>query len=684
MIKVSNLRMSFGPQLLFDNVGFSILRGERIGLIGRNGSGKTTLLNLLCGKLLPDEGIISRPRDYSIGYIEQNLSFSSPTVLEEGCLSLSNEQRDEIWRVEKVLSGLGFSSIDLQKDPKKLSDGYKSRLQLGKLLVAEHDLLLLDEPTNYLDITSLRWLSGFLSSWKKELVLVTHDRWFMDAVATHIMAIHRKRIRKIKGSTARMYELIAREEEIHEKTRINDERKRKEEEIFISRFRAKARLAGLVQSRIRAMQKREKIKKLEKIKSIEFAFHHAPIPAKHLMVVKELAFSYTGAPPYLIKNLSFSVGRSDRIGVVGQNGRGKSTLLRLLNGELKPLKGSIHLHHSLSAGYFGQSGIDRLNPHFTVEEELSISGGWLGRKEIMDVCGAMLFGEDLAQKKIAILSGGEKSRVLLGKLLLSPLNLLLLDEPTNHLDLESSDSLLAAIDSFEGAVIIATHNEMFLNTLVNRLIVFQRNGVFLFEGSYSDFLERVGWEMDFLSQDATYPGFKLYPHGLENFQKHLTTQNAKTKTLKTIDPFKDKTRKDIMGSLSKKLNTGFRNLRREELEATNTNLKRPGKIQGKKELRVRRAEIISARSKALKPLEDEIKALENEIESLEENLKTNNQSIIEASQSGRGETISELSIENHRLKNRLEELYMQLEELLKNQEKLSATFDAQLKELEGF
>jgi ATP-binding cassette subfamily F protein 3 len=684
MIKVSNLRMSFGPQLLFENVGFSILRGERIGLIGRNGSGKTTLLNILSGKLLPDEGDISIPADYSIGYIEQSFSFSAPTVLEEGCLGLRQEQRDENWKVEKVLSGLGFSSKDLEKDPENLSDGYKSRLQLGKLLVAEHDLLLLDEPTNYLDITSLRWLSGFLSSWKKELVLVTHDRWFMDAVATHIMAIHRRRVRKIKGSTAMMYELIAREEEIHEKTRLNDERKRKEEEIFISRFRAKARLAGLVQSRIKAMQKREKLQKLEKIKSIEFAFHYAPIPAKHLMVIKGLTFSYSGGEPYLIENLSFWVGKNDRIGVVGQNGMGKSTLLRLLNGELKPLQGSIYRHHSLLTGYFGQSGIDRLNPHLTIEEELSISGGWLGRKEIMDVCGAMLFGGDLAQKKIAILSGGEKSRVLLGKLLLSPLNLLILDEPTNHLDLESSDSLLAAIDSFEGAVIIATHNEMFLNTLVNRLIVFQRNGVFLFEGSYSDFLERGGWEMDFLSQDAAYPGFKLYPHGLENFQKHLTTQNAKTKTLKTIDPFKDKTRKDIMVNLSKKLNTGFTNLRGKESEATKTNLKRPGKIQGKKELRVRRAEIISARSKALKPLEDEIKTLEKEIESLEENLKTNNQSIIEASQSGRGEIISELSIENHRLKNRLEELYMQLEELLKNQEKLSATFDAQLKELEGF
>ncbi len=670
MIRVSNLKMSFGPHVLFDNVRFSISRGERAGLVGRNGSGKTTLLNLLCGRLQPDEGAISCPNDYSIGYIEQHPSFSASSVLIEGCLGLSPEQRDETWRVEKTLSGLGFSTRDMEKDPRKLSDGYQSRLQLAKLLIAEQDLLLLDEPTNYLDILSIRWLTQFLSSWQKELVLITHDRGFMDAVTTHTMAIYRKRIRKIRGSTEKMYELIAREEEIYERTRLNDERKRRESEVFINRFRAKARLAGLVQSRIRSLQKRETLEKLERIKSIEFSFHNASFPSRHLMVIKDLCFSYSGTRPYLITNLGFVLEKHDRIGVTGQNGMGKSTLLRLLSGELKPAHGSIKRHHALKAGYFGQSGIDSLNPHLTIEEELAGAGGWLSRKEIMDVCGAMLFGGELSQKKIAVLSGGEKSRVLLGKILLSPVNLLLLDEPTNHLDLESCDSLLAAIDSFEGAVIIVTHNEMFLNTLVNRLIVFQNDGVFLFEGSYSEFLESGGWEKGIHLRRLEYPSAHLAGRfisekgakGGARIPHHAAQQSERWDEVRGCFPGKQ---------------DGL------PLEPLKQGVKKTRGPLDRRELRVQRAEIISARSKVLKPIEEGIKALEEEIETFEESLQSNNQRLIEASQSCRGETIAELSIGNHRLQTRLNELYLQLEELLKKHEGLAATFESQLSELES-
>jgi ATP-binding cassette subfamily F protein 3 len=534
MVKAVNLSKSFGIQLLFDNVSFSINPKERVGLVGRNGHGKTTLFRIIIGEEQADSGEITVPRNYRIGYVTQQLLFAEQTVLAEACRGLPEHLHGETWMAEKILSGLGFSREDMQRSTSEFSGGYQVRLGLARVLVSEPDLLLLDEPTNYLDIVSIRWLEKFLRQWKSELIVITHDRAFMDNVTTHTMGIHRKNIRKIKGRTDKYYEQILKEEEIYEKTRVNDEKKRKETELYISRFRAKARLAGMVQSRIKALEKQEKLDRLEKIKTLDFSFSYKPFPARVPMSVESLSFSYTGED--LIKNFSITVVKDDRICVIGKNGKGKTTLLRLLAGELAPNGGVLQTHGDVNIGHFAQTNTLRLNGSYTVEEEIMSTG--CDRQRARDIAGAMMFEGDMALKKIDVISGGEKSRVLLGKILAQKSNLLLLDEPTNHLDMESSDALLAAIDEFEGAVVIVTHNEMFLHTLANRFVVFQGGGVTVFEGSYQNFLDKVGWEDEREAGGQTPGGRGTDRDGINRKDLRKMRADILARKSKTVTPLK--------------------------------------------------------------------------------------------------------------------------------------------------
>jgi ATP-binding cassette subfamily F protein 3 len=345
----------------------------------------------------------------------------------------AQDLRDEKRKAEKILLGLGFSIDQINRPPSEFSGGYQVRINLAEVLVSEPDLLLLDEPTNYLDVISIRWLAQFLRMWSGELLLITHDRGFMDQVISHTVGIHRKKARKVSGKTEKLYEQIIKEEEIHEKTRLNDDKKRKETEQYINRFRAKARLAGMVQSRIKALEKQEQLVKLEGIKTMEFSFAFKDTPAKYLLNCENITFGYDEKNP-LIKELSVSVGIHDRIAVIGKNGKGKTTLLKLLVNELKGQTGVITGHHQTTDGYYVQTNTINLNHNFTIEEELMAQG--CERQKARDIAGSMMFEGDNALKKISVLSGGEKSRVLLGKILVSPCNLLILDEPTNHLDME--------------------------------------------------------------------------------------------------------------------------------------------------------------------------------------------------------------------------------------------------------
>lgn len=493
MIRINGLQKVYGAQVIFDNADFQLSPGERVGLLGRNGHGKTTLFRMIVGKELPDGGEILIPKRYRIGYLEQHLNFDKPTVLAVACSGLTEEDAFEEYRAEEILIGLGFTVADFSRSPSELSGGFQVRLQLAKTLVSSPNLLLLDEPTNYLDIVSVRWITRFLNLWKNELIIISHDREFMDAVTTHTAMIHRGVIRKMEGSTQKICAQIAVDEEVYEKTRINEDRRRAELLAFVERFKAKNTKASAARSKMKMIEKMPLRDKLERIANLDFKFHYEPFPAKVMMDVQGLSFSYDEKNP-LISDLSFEIGAEDRIAVIGKNGKGKSTLLRLLNDELSARAGSLKVHPSTAIGYFGQTNIDRLNDEATVEEEISTANAKLGKSQVRGICGTVMFSGDMAEKRVSVLSGGERSRVLLGKLLAQPANLLFLDEPTNHLDMQSVEALVDSIDEFPGAVVIVTHDEMILRSCATKLILFQGGNVELFNGTYDEFLEKVGWE----------------------------------------------------------------------------------------------------------------------------------------------------------------------------------------------
>ena len=618
MIRVENLTKSFGDRLLLDEVNFTIAAKQRVGLVGQNGHGKTTLFRMINGEEQPDSGAIVIPKNYRIIYVQQHLEFAADTALEEGMRALSPQEQGHSWKVEKILAGLGFSEADFHRHPSQFSGGLQVRLNLVKALVSEPDLLLLDEPTNFLDITSIRWIEQFLRTWPHELLLITHDRSFMDKVVTHTMGIHRRKMRKISGNTAKYYNQIAQDEEVYEKTRINDERRRKEIQQFITRFRAKARLANLVQSRIKTLKKMEKKEKLEQMQFLDFSFRSSPFPGKRALTARNLNFGYERGQN-LIDAFNITIEAGERVCVVGKNGKGKTTLLKLLAGVLSPLAGETVYHPSIEIGFFEQTNVQSLVDSRTVEEEILYSYPDIDRQRARNICGAMMFSGDDALKKISVLSGGEKSRVMLGKLLATPVNLLLLDEPTNHLDMESCDALLTAIDFFEGTVIMVTHNEMFLHTLAERLIVFQNDHIEIFDGSYGEFLEKDGWHD------------KNPPSG------HTGTPTPHQETAVRLS---------------------------------------------RKELRRKRSEIIARRSKITGPLEKRINGLEDTIENHENELNRLHQEMQLASQKQDGQAIAELARAIHANQSAIEKAFDELEEVSHGLDEQNALFEKKLQEID--
>lgn len=491
MIQVDNLGMEYGVPL-FTKASFSLQKGEKCGFVGRNGSGKSTLFRLLTKKETPYGGSISFQKNYKIGILDQHIRFTKDSILEEAALGLPQGQEDCLYKAETVLFGLGFRDEDLDRPIDAFSGGYQLRLHLAKVLISEPDCLLLDEPTNYLDIVSIRWFTRFLQNWKGEFILISHDREFMDSVTTHTMGIHRQKIKKIKGDTVAFYEQILLEEEIHEKTRVNLEKKRAQAQNFIDRFGAKASKATQAESKKKMLSRIPVLEKLKEIHHLDFKFREAFFPGKKMLDLQDLCFSYKEDP--LIQHLSLTLEKGERMAIVGKNGRGKSTLLRLLAKDLSAKQGIVKHSENLAIGYFGQTNIDRLHPKHTIEEEISTANPALNRTEIKSIAGLMMFSGDQAGKVTEVLSGGEKSRVLLGKIIAKPVNLLLLDEPTHHLDMESIEALIDALEEFEGAVVLVTHSELILKRLnFHKIIVCHQGRQEVFLGDYEEFLEKDGW-----------------------------------------------------------------------------------------------------------------------------------------------------------------------------------------------
>ncbi len=532
MLFCKNITKSFGSQTLFDSANFQLNCGERLGMVGRNGSGKSTLFRLILGEDSLDDGVISFPEHYRIGALDQHLNFTKDTIRDEVAQSLPTEQTHDAWKAEKMLSGLGFSPQDFGRSPHEFSGGFQIRVKLAQLLLSEPNLLLLDEPTNHLDILGIRWLERFLRSWKNELICISHDQGFLERISTHTLAVHRKKFKKMKGVPSQCYTQIKKEESLHERTRTNQEKETQKQKKFIREFRAGARSAGLVQSRIKMLDKRKSLYALEHIPPIRFQFAEAVFTGGRIIDAHNLSFGYEPDCD-LLQQLSFEILPGEKIGIIGENGKGKTTLLQILNQQLQPQSGTLKIHTNAVSGFMGQSNIERLDPKKNILEELQTVSE-VTEQMARNVAGSLLFSDSLAYKPICILSGGEKARVNLGKLLLSHVNLLLLDEPTNHLDYESIEAFTTATKKFTGSVVFVSHNEDFLKKVAQKLIVFDGGKVFFYPNNYETFLAKQGFQKE--QQDNS-----------------ITNQSASTKkhsSLREIQKEKDR----LLRPLKKKLN----------------------------------------------------------------------------------------------------------------------------------
>jgi len=625
MLQVRDLSKSYGAQVVLDGVGFVVGDGERVGVVGRNGHGKTTLFRLILGEEAPDSGSVDHPSGYTFGHLSQHLSFGHPTVLEEAACALPVNEDGwvETYRAEAILSGLGFSDEDVASSPSRLSGGFQVRLNLAKVLLSEPSMLLLDEPTNYLDITSLRWLERFLRQWKGELMLITHDRAFMDSVTTHTLGIWRAKARKVAGPTAVLYDQIAVEEEHLALQAANEAKRREQAEAFIARFRAKATKARQAQSRLKMLEKMGRAERLADVAELDFQFSAAPFPGKRLVEIDGLRFSYDGGPE-LLDGVGFEIGPRDRIGVIGPNGRGKTTLVEVLAGGLEPAAGRIERSPNLELGYFGQTNVDRLDQARTIEEEILAVLPTANRGTARGLAGKMMFEGDAALKKVGVLSGGERARVLLARILARPANLLLLDEPTNHLDMDAVDTLTEAIEVFKGAVVMVTHDEDLLLRVADRLVVFDAGRVNVFEGGYAEFLQTVGWS----SEDRTGAGGRG---------------------------------RDALGSPATTIG-------RDAPQSAATDRKADRK---------RRAAQVQARSRALRPLERLVAETEARISELEEQVGALEQAIVDKSAAGGdGSDFADLAWELHEVQTRRDGAYETLEKALADLEAKQAELDS--------
>jgi len=523
MIQLDRVQKQYGERVLFSDLSWQLRPGLRIGLIGPNGGGKSTLFGMLTGTVEPDAGRVVLPRDTSVGLLPQELDELADTpVLEyglEGRLDLieltaeietttvrlaeaTGEEANRLteklgalqsrfedgggYRVEAdlraILTGMGFKESDLTRSASELSGGWRMRLALARLLLQRPDVLLMDEPTNHLDVPSLEWLEDFLQSYAGTLVVVSHDRYFLDRLANEIVALEVDGFYTHPGNLTSYFASRDQQLELLKRTRAQQEKHIKRTEKFVERFRYKATKAKQVQSRVKQLEKIERIALPGDRKKVAFRFPEAPRAGKTMCTIKDASVRYGDLTVY--EGLNWQVNRGDRIALVGPNGEGKSTLLKLLVGSLQPTDGSVSLGHQVFKGYFAQHQVEALDLGASVLGELQSHATDESHSRCRTILGAFLFSGDDVEKKVAVLSGGERARVALAKLLLRPVNFLLLDEPTNHLDMESRDVLVKAIQSFEGTLIFVSHDRSFINALATRVVHVEGGECIDYPGDY--------------------------------------------------------------------------------------------------------------------------------------------------------------------------------------------------------
>lgn len=531
MISIEGLSVAFGGNTLFDNITYVINKKDRIALVGKNGAGKSTMLKIIAGLQAPTSGNVNMPKDLTVGYLPQQMNLSDTrTVMEEAEqafsyifelqsriermnteLSESTDYESEYYQeliervsnaneqlaligasnyqaeIEKSLIGLGFTREDFGRDTSEFSGGWRMRIELAKLLLQRPDVLLLDEPTNHLDIESIQWLESFLSTRANAVVLVSHDRAFIDNVTTRTIEISLGRIYDYQVNYSRY--VVLRQERLEQQMRAyeNQQKQIQDTEAFIERFRYKATKSVQVQSRIKQLAKLERVEVDEVDTSrLNLKFPPAPRSGDYPIIAEGVGKNY--GSHVVFSNATFTIKRGEKVAFVGKNGEGKSTLVKCIMGEI-PYTGTLKIGHNVKIGYFAQNQASLLDESITVFDTIDRVAVGDIRTKIRDILGAFMFGGEASDKKVKVLSGGEKTRLAMIRLLLEPVNLLILDEPTNHLDMRTKDVLKQAIRDFNGTVILVSHDREFLDGLVSKVYEFGGGQVREHLGGIYDFLE---------------------------------------------------------------------------------------------------------------------------------------------------------------------------------------------------
>ncbi len=493
MVSVSNISVQFGGESLFDHVSFIINDKDRIGLVGKNGAGKSTLLKIIKGSQKGEEGEIIVPEGQTIGYLPQEMEIKSrQSVIEEASMAFTGMVEMEKYsiqaKVDRVLSGLGFAREEFSRSMSEFSSGWQMRVEIAKILLRQPDLILLDEPTNHLDIEAIEWLENFLVQYKGAVILVSHDRTFLDNVTTRTIEITMGKIYDYKSNYSGYVEMREERMENQLATYENQQRQIKQVERFIERFRSKNTKSKQVQSRIKMLEKMDVVEiEATDGSSIHFRFPPAPHSGKIVLEGKHIIKDYP--QKRVLHGLDFSVIKGERIAFVGRNGEGKTTLSKIIAGVLE-YTGELKKGHNVVIGYYAQDQSDHLDPDLTVFKTIDeIAVGDI-RPRIKGILGGFLFSGDDIEKKVKVLSGGERSRLSIAKLLLEPANLLILDEPTNHLDMRSKDILKSALLQYSGTLIIVSHDRDFLQGLTNRVFEFRDGRIKEYIGDIYDYLEQ--------------------------------------------------------------------------------------------------------------------------------------------------------------------------------------------------
>ena len=539
MISLSRISKQYGRQLLFVDTSFQLNPGEKVGLVGPNGAGKTTLFRMIVGEEAPDEGDVSIPRKLTVGYFRQDVEeMSGRSVLDEAIAGSGRvgdlhheleelnhamadpERAGDMDRVlerfgevqeeyehlggyalesqaREVLHGLGFDDARIDGDVGALSGGWKMRVAMARVLLGRPDVLLMDEPTNHLDIESIIWLEAFLKSRPGALLMTSHDRDFMNRLVTKVAEIDSGEITVYTGN----YDFYERERALREANReaayARQQAMFAKEQRFIERFAAHAAKAAQVQSRVKALEKIEKVEPPRKRRVVEFDFRQPPRSGEQVAVLEGITKAYGARLVH--DGVNLTIRRGERWCVMGRNGAGKTTLLRMIAGALQPDRGTVAIGASVKMGYFAQQALDLLNPDLTVWEQIEKDFPHESTGALRNLLGAFQFSGDDVEKKIRALSGGEKTRLVLARMLLDPPNFLVLDEPTNHLDLATKEMLVKSLHEFEGTMMFVSHDRMFLRGLSNRVLELGgESGTeaqpHAYPGSYVEYVERTGHE----------------------------------------------------------------------------------------------------------------------------------------------------------------------------------------------